>query len=191
MWFQSLLWSLSPKSSWHLCWSCCRGPVCAQKVGVALRIVIGRYGYKSSFGANKYVYHCTWKRDIWSSSKWSYSPSKDHYLEGDNGSHHRRGRRNPLKGCFFASSTSFLSHRGKNYLSTSWAQTNISNLFIFGRKITNFVKGTCIANIESAKFFFFLSVYLSIWTRTQLQFWWNLKNVLPAVAKSYSCHHTN
>ena len=26
--------------------------MCAQKVG-ALRIVIGRYGYKSSFGANK------------------------------------------------------------------------------------------------------------------------------------------
>ena len=27
--------------------------MCAQKVGAALRIVIGRYGYKSSFGANK------------------------------------------------------------------------------------------------------------------------------------------
>ena len=30
--------------------SCYRGPVCAQKVGCC--IVIGRYGYKSSFGAN-------------------------------------------------------------------------------------------------------------------------------------------
>ena len=35
-----------------LCASCCRGPVCAQKVACRLRIVIGRYGYKSSFGAN-------------------------------------------------------------------------------------------------------------------------------------------
>ena len=31
--------------------SCYRGPVCAQKVGCC--IVIGRYGYKSSFRANK------------------------------------------------------------------------------------------------------------------------------------------
>ena len=31
--------------------SCYRGPVCAQKVGCC--IVIGRYGYKSSFGAKK------------------------------------------------------------------------------------------------------------------------------------------
>ena len=51
-WFQSLLWSFSPKSSWHLCSSCCWGPVCAQKVACCC-IVIGCYGYKSSFGANK------------------------------------------------------------------------------------------------------------------------------------------